>query len=57
MEDKFDPNPILVNVNKLKPHWKLELIPSGLEFWLEGGKEGKLKVSQLKNLNKWIQNN
>jgi hypothetical protein len=23
MEDKFDPNPILMNVNKLKPYSKL----------------------------------
>ncbi len=37
----FDPNPILVSVNNLKPYWNLELAPSGLEAPLEGGKGRK----------------
>jgi hypothetical protein len=35
--DKFDTNPLLVNVNKLKPYWHLKLTLNRLESQIEGG--------------------
>jgi hypothetical protein len=39
--DKFEPNPILVNINKLKPYWYLGQAPKGLEATIERGGEHK----------------
>jgi hypothetical protein len=39
--DKFEPNPILVNINKLKPYRYLDKAPRGLEATIEGGREHK----------------
>jgi hypothetical protein len=35
--DKFEPNPILVNINKLKPYRYLGKVLKGLEATIEGG--------------------
>ncbi len=45
--DKFEPNPILVNINKLKPYWYLGKTPRGLEATIEGG--GKHKEDSQKD--------
>jgi hypothetical protein len=37
--DKFAPNPILVNINKLKPYRYLGKVPRILEATIEGGGE------------------
>ncbi len=38
--DKFDPNPILVNINKLKPYWFQDTITSkGLESIVKKGRD------------------
>ncbi len=38
--DKFDPNPILVNINKLKPYWFQNKIAfRGLESTVEMGRD------------------
>jgi hypothetical protein len=38
--DKFDPNPILININKLKPYWFKDNIASrGLKSTFERGKD------------------
>ncbi len=38
--DKFDPNPILVNINKLKPYWFQHTITSKeLELIVETGRD------------------
>ncbi len=37
--DKFEPNPILVNINKLKPYKYLGKNSKGLEATIEGGGE------------------
>jgi len=37
--DKFEPNPILVNINKLKPYRYLGQVPRGLETTIKGGGE------------------
>jgi hypothetical protein len=37
--DKFEPNPILVNINKLKPYQYLGQAPRGLVATIKGGKE------------------
>jgi hypothetical protein len=39
--DKFEPNPILVNINKLKHYWYLEKAPRGLEATIERGGKHK----------------
>ncbi len=39
--DKFEPNPILVNINKFKPYQYLGQVPIGLEVTIEGGGEHK----------------
>ncbi len=39
--DKFEPNPILVNINKFKPYKYLGKAPRGLEATVEGGGEHK----------------
>jgi hypothetical protein len=39
--DKFEPNPILVNINKLKPYRYLGQAPKGLETIIKGGGEQK----------------
>jgi hypothetical protein len=40
--DKFEPNPILVNINKLKSYRYLDKTdPRGLEATIEGGGEHK----------------
>jgi hypothetical protein len=39
--DKFEPNPILVNINKLKPYWYLDKILKGLKVTIERGGEHK----------------
>jgi len=49
--DKFEPNPILVNINKLKPIKYLGKVPKGLEATIEGGREHKVNLEHegLKN--------
>ncbi len=47
--DKFDTNPLLVNVNKLKPYWHSELTPNGLESQIEGGRDANIRVIQQGN--------
>ncbi len=47
--DKFDTNPLLVNVNKLKPYWHLELTPNGMESKIEGGRDVNIRVFQQGN--------
>jgi hypothetical protein len=46
--DKFDPNPILVNINKLEPYWFQDLSAfRGLESTVKMGKDitnTKIKV-------------
>jgi hypothetical protein len=37
--DKFEPNPILVNINKLKTYRYLDKAPKGLEATIKGGGE------------------
>jgi hypothetical protein len=38
--DKFDPNPILININKLKPYWFQDSTTSkGLESTIESGRD------------------
>ncbi len=44
--DKFEPNPILVNINKLKPYRYLGKAPKGLRATIEGGGEHKEEDSQ-----------
>lgn len=39
--DKFEPNPILVNINKLKIYQCLDQVPKGLEAMIEKGGEHK----------------
>jgi hypothetical protein len=39
--DKFEPNPILVNINKLKSYQYLDKAPRGLEATIERGREHK----------------
>ncbi len=39
--DKFEPNPILVNINKFKPYWYLGQVPKGLKGTIE--REGEHK--------------
>jgi hypothetical protein len=39
--DKFEPNPILVNINKFKPYRYLGQVPRGKEATIEGGGEHK----------------
>jgi hypothetical protein len=39
--DKFEPNPIFVNINKLRPFRHLDKTPKGLEATIEGEKEHK----------------
>jgi hypothetical protein len=39
--DKFEPNPILVNINKLKPFQHLDKTPKGLEATIKGEREHK----------------
>jgi hypothetical protein len=46
--DKFDPNPILLNINKLKPYMSLEATLKGLEVQIQGGRDGKSGVPQEK---------
>jgi hypothetical protein len=38
--DKFNPNPILVNINKLKPYIFLDLTLKGLEVRIQGERDG-----------------
>jgi hypothetical protein len=49
--DKFDPNPILANINKLKPYMSLEATLKGLEVQIQGGRDGKSGAPQEKKLN------
>jgi hypothetical protein len=35
----FEPNPILVNINKLKPYKYLGKAPRGLKATIKGGRE------------------
>jgi hypothetical protein len=39
--DKFEPNPILANINKLKTYKYLNQVPKGLEAIIKGGGEHK----------------
>jgi hypothetical protein len=39
--DKFEPNPILVNINKFKPYWYLGKALRTLEATIKGGGEHK----------------
>jgi hypothetical protein len=39
--DKFEPNPILVNISNLKPYRYLGKAPKGLEATIEGGRKHK----------------
>jgi hypothetical protein len=36
--DNFDPEPIMVNIDKLKPCMFLDLVPKGLEVQIQRGK-------------------
>lgn len=44
--DKIDTNPLLVNINKLKPYQHLELTPYGLEAKIEKGRDVSVRVPQ-----------
>jgi len=39
--DKFEPNLILVNINKFKPYKYLRKVPRGLEATIKGGGDNK----------------
>ncbi len=47
--DKFDPNPILANINKLIPYMYLEATLKGLEVQIQGGIDGKVGHPKKKN--------
>jgi hypothetical protein len=49
--DKFDPNPILANINKLKPYMSLEATLKRLEVQVQGGRDGKSGAPQEKKFN------
>jgi hypothetical protein len=49
--DKFDPNPILANINKLKPCMSLEATLKGLEVQIQGGRDGKSGAPQKEKIN------
>jgi len=42
--DKFDLNPILVNINKLNPYQFLEANLRGLEAQIEKGRDGIIEI-------------
>jgi hypothetical protein len=39
--DKFESNPILVSINKVKPYWYLDETSQRLKATMEGGGEHK----------------
>jgi hypothetical protein len=50
--DKIDTNPLLVNINKLKPYQHLELTPYGLETKIEKRRDVSVRVPQQCNRKK-----
>ncbi len=44
--DKFELNPILVNIDKLKPYWYLDKAYRGLKTTIKGGREHKEELQK-----------